>query len=96
MQERIDRLESLVTSLIGQNKADSPPRERDCMPNLLKTLNGTAVFDEDVLTEVQHGMGVMTVDGTASMYRGTTHWYDVLKEVRFVQPFKPRGSGELT
>ncbi len=88
VQQRIDRLENLVTSLIAQTrdqaKADSPPEEQE----ILKASpweNGSVegLVTEGIPTEVQHEMGFMTVEngGLNSKYRGTTHWCDVLKEV---------------
>ncbi len=88
VQQRIDRLENLVTSLIAQTreraKADSPHEEQETLKSPLwenGSIEGPAT--EGIPTEVQHAIGVMTVEngGLNSKYRGTTHWCDVLKEV---------------
>jgi len=82
MQERLNRLESLVTTLVKQDEV--PAHEN---PNLEHT-NGHS-FQNNISRElesspvvgIQHGLGVLKVDGDASVYRGSTHWRDVMKEV---------------
>lgn len=87
MQQRIDRLESLVTNLMTQAQAPANSGTSSDDPGGLRTTAAEKIPDLEVSSEevpaaVQHGMGVLSVNGTGSLYRGTTHWHDVLKEVR--------------
>jgi hypothetical protein len=82
MQERLNRLESLVTTLVSQDQVVGHAN-----PNL-EDGNGYS-FEDNVSREpetasiagLQQGVGVLKVDGDASVYRGSTHWRDVMKEV---------------
>lgn len=92
MQSRIDRLEQLVTSLVaqghdpsssvssyvnsGSSEASPPDLDSSAFRAPSAPERHTPPYEE-----IEHGIGVMKVDGNASMYKGTTHWYDVLQEV---------------
>jgi len=84
MQERIDRLESLVQSLASQGKPDTEPQIQVVNGKLPQ--NGTKSIDlgstgDRNLDNIQHGLGLMKVDENHSQYRGNTHWGDVFREV---------------
>jgi hypothetical protein len=85
MQQRIDRLEGLVTNLMAQGemtRLNTPleePNGRGLSPT--ESNDYSTALPEQLPSAVQHGMGVMTVNETSSVYRGTTHWHDLLKEV---------------
>lgn len=85
MQQRIDRLESMVTELMKQGQLAAPAPDLSPMDGALhpeKLDPASLPLDRvDAMPAVQHGMGVMTVNGASSMYRGTTHWHDLLKEL---------------
>ncbi|TVY88825.1 Pyrrolocin cluster transcription factor [Lachnellula willkommii] len=78
MQQRIDRLEALVTTLASQDQSVKrkvyPGEERNGMQN------GTKPDNNHPLNEIKHGLGVMEVTEHHSQYRGSTHWGDVLGE----------------
>lgn len=85
MQERIDRLESLVQSLASQGKPGIEPQNQGmngkAPQNGIKS-NGLSLNGDRHLDNVQHGLGLMKVDENHSQYRGNTHWGDVFREVR--------------
>ncbi|CZT44129.1 uncharacterized protein RSE6_04257 [Rhynchosporium secalis] len=87
MQTRIDRLESLVTSLVDQNQqlvGNSPSPEHDStrLPSDLITPSISDASDTDNGTEeIQHGVGIMQVDEKQSIYKSSTHWYHILQEL---------------
>jgi hypothetical protein len=91
MQSRIDRLEQLVTSLVGGNDPNGAvssyvnrgSSEASSSDPDSSTFRATSAPERHTppYEEIEHGVGVMKVDGNASMYKGTTHWYDVLQEV---------------
>ena len=84
MQKRIVRLESLVTTLVAQGQGHSdtgrPPDNNNSPQSLI--LKPTLEDDQN-FEAVQHGMGVMEVNDKHSIYRGSTHWGEILEEVRF-------------
>lgn len=91
MQSRIDRLEALVTTLVAQGQfpnsnATSNSGSSEVSSSELDSSAFRAASAPERHTppydEIEHGVGVMKVDGKSSMYKGTTHWYDVLQEVR--------------
>lgn len=97
MQTRIDRLESLVTTLVEQNQqlgggSSSQGRGSANLPSDRITPSSSDASDNDNPTEeIQHGVGIMQVDEKQSIYKGSTHWYDVLEEVwPFQQPKSTR------
>lgn len=73
MKDRINRLETLVTTLIAQKEGSAEPNIGD--------------GPTDQLTPPAESMaqssGTIDVDESRSIYRGTTHWSDVLEEVRW-------------
>lgn len=82
MQERLDRLENLVTTLVAQ---DNVPGHADPSP---EDGNGhspqgdiSRETESNSIADVQQGLGVLKVDGQSSVYRGSGHWRDVMKEV---------------
>jgi hypothetical protein len=86
LQERIDRLENLVTSLVSQSQStkthrldgisEDIPRVQSCSePGSIGKVGSTAY------EQVQQDVGVMRVNEHYSFYRGATHWSDVLQEV---------------
>jgi hypothetical protein len=89
MQERIDRLENLVTSLVSQSQGLSTPRPHtddvtteDAGEVQSSSASGSVVKDGGTAYEqIQQGVGVMRVNEHYSLYRGATHWSDVLQEV---------------
>jgi hypothetical protein len=84
MQERIDRLESLVQSLASQGKPGTEPQGHrangQLQQNGLKSTDSASNGDRH-LDNIQHGLGLMKVDENHSQYRGNTHWGDVFREV---------------
>jgi hypothetical protein len=84
MQKRIDRLESLVTSLVAQGQDHSDTGKSSDNDNSPQSLISKPTLEDDQPFEaVQHGMGVMEVNDKHSIYRGSTHWGEILEEVRF-------------
>lgn len=87
MQTRINRLESLVTTLVEQNQqlggsSSSQGRGSTNLPADRITPSSSDGSDNDAATEqIQHGVGIMQVDEKQSIYKSSTHWYDVLEEV---------------
>ena len=84
MQKRIDRLESLVTTLVARGQGYSGTGKSsgtDCSPQSL--ILKPTLRDGQSFEEVQRGMGVMEVNDKHSIYRGSTHWGEILEEVRF-------------
>ncbi|KAG9230545.1 hypothetical protein BJ875DRAFT_152352 [Amylocarpus encephaloides] len=86
MQQRIDRLESLVKNIASQGQPSdcykfldtdkpengSPSRRNEEHQKLLK---GPAV------NEIGHGIGILSVGENNSQYRGSTYWGDVFQEL---------------
>jgi hypothetical protein len=84
MQKRIDRLESLVTTLVAQGQGHSDIGKSSDNDNSPQSLILKPTLEDDQHFEVvQHGMGVMEVNDKHSIYRGSTHWGEILEEVRF-------------
>lgn len=92
MQSRIDRLEQLVTSLVSQGHDMNTTVGSYSISGSSETYSSgpnSSAFrvasaperHTPPYEEIEHGVGVMKVDGNASMYKGSTHWYDVLQEV---------------
>ncbi|KAL2073294.1 hypothetical protein VTL71DRAFT_10618 [Oculimacula yallundae] len=87
MQTRIDRLESLVTTLVDRNQqlggvSPSQGRVPASLPSDRITPSSSDASDNDNATEeIQHGVGIMQVDEKQSIYKSSTHWYDVLEEL---------------
>lgn len=98
MQSRIDRLEALVTALVAQGQ--DPSGNATSYANSGSSEVSSSELDSSAFRapsaperhtppydEIEHGVGVMKVDGKASMYKGTTHWYDVLQELNEIKSF---------
>jgi hypothetical protein len=76
MQEPLDRLESLVTTLVTQDQGPSQGKpssedgrnEQLSRDSISREVNGVSVG------AIQLGLGVLKVDDKSSMYRGATHW----------------------
>lgn len=92
MRSRIDRLEQLVTSLVAQGHEQNNTSGSDSnngSPEASSADRDSSAFrapsaperHTPPYEEIEHGVGVMKVDGNGSMYKGNTHWYDVLQEV---------------
>lgn len=80
LQQRIDRLESLVTTLASQDQSCNRTRHSEDESN---GINNEAVSGSlHGLSEIKHGLGVMDVNEHHSQYRGLTHWSDVFQEAR--------------
>lgn len=96
MQNRIYRLENLVTSLLAQSGHKTSD---DCSPlSGVGSDSGVSTHDHEPVSkssasdydQVENGMGTMKVDEHSSVYRGATHWDDVLKEVCNVSVLLPK------
>jgi hypothetical protein len=89
MQERIDRLENLVASLVSESQGLKTQRpcsdgstSKDTAGIQSSSASGSVAKDASTAyEEVQSGVGVMRVNEHYSLYRGATHWSDVLQEV---------------
>ena len=79
MQERLNRLESLVTTLATQDQGSG-----QLIANESNGSSSLACKSRDTREDtsgIQHGLGVLKVDDNSSVYRGSTHWRDVMEEV---------------
>jgi hypothetical protein len=88
MQQRIDRLESLVTSLASQGgpkSADFSHRFTVLTPEGPSPSNQSRQHntenEAECTADIGHGVGVLNMDENHTLYRGTTHWGDVFQEV---------------
>jgi hypothetical protein len=88
MQQRIDRLESLVTSLASQSapkSGDFTHRFTNLTPEGPSPSNQSRQYnaedDTECTPDIGHGVGVLDIDENHTLYRGTTHWGDVFQEV---------------
>lgn len=92
MQERIDRLENLVTSLISQSQGPRTLNHQSDDGSLkdaagIQSSSRSDSFARDESTayeQIQQRLGFMKVSEDYSLYRGATHWSDVLEEVRIM------------
>jgi hypothetical protein len=90
IQERIGRLENLVTNLVSQSQDQRTVRPysddsiaEDATGVQNSSTSGSVVKDGSTAYEkIGQGIGVMKVSEHYSLYRGATHWSDVLQEVR--------------
>lgn len=88
MQQRIDRLESLVTTLVAQNQQQTGTN-RDFTGSSFQTapwdqitpVHSDTSDNDNGVEQIQYEVGVMQIDKNQSIYKGATHWYDVLEEV---------------
>jgi len=83
MQERLARLESLVTTLVTQDQGPSQAKlsSEDGRNGQLSGDNNSREANGAWVAGIQHGLGVLKVDMKSSVYRGATHWRDVMEEV---------------
>jgi Fungal Zn(2)-Cys(6) binuclear cluster domain len=83
MQERLNRLENLVTTLVAQ---DHVPGQANLASEDEMGQSSHDGISRDMeshsLVEDQHGSGVLKVDQHSSVYSGSTHWRDVMAEVK--------------
>jgi hypothetical protein len=88
MQERLNRLENLVTTLVAQDSVPGqvhPGSEDGSGHSTQEEVSREA--ESTSTASIQHGLGVLKVDGHSSVYRGSTHWRDVMKEVTCLAVF---------
>lgn len=82
MQERLNRLESLVTTLATQDHGINQVvsgGDESTVPSSVGHMSRDA--QDGSMGGLQHGLGVLKVDDNSSVYRGSTHWRDVMEEV---------------
>lgn len=94
MQNRIDRLEDLVAALISETRPptssddsvtpDRSSSEREYSRSEKGSEGRGELSFEKNLEMTRERLGVMIVDKEQSVYRGTTHWDDIVHEVRFL------------
>ena len=98
MQNRIDRLEGLVLSLMtsgSQSTGQAAAQRALSMQSSSGSMeyaqdvdidgvddNGTPIGDESETEQVAQSLGVMRVDNNKSMYYGDAHWAAILSDVR--------------
>ena len=95
MQNRIDRLEGLVLSLMANGSQStgpaaaqhalsmqSSPGSMECSQDVDIDENGGPVGEDSETEQVAQSLGVMKVDNNKSMYFGDTHWATILSDVR--------------
>jgi hypothetical protein len=90
MQQRIDRLESLVKRLMSRNEQSTPPEDNSYPENQINSEYVSELVangNDDSAWPVSTGMTV--IDGSRSVYKASDNWGDVLQEVRnkFSIPF---------
>ncbi|PMD57147.1 uncharacterized protein K444DRAFT_535235 [Hyaloscypha bicolor E] len=88
MQERLNRLENLVTTLVAQDGVPGqvhPSSEDGSGHSSQEDVSREA--ESTSTASIQHGLGVLKVDGHSSVYRGSTHWRDVMKELTELKSF---------
>ena len=89
MQQRIDRLEDVVTSLathsqvhgkLDTNSLTGAQKEITTAQERIKPY--TSSIDKGALDDsMHHGPGMMETNECHSIYSGQTHWGDVMHEV---------------
>ena len=94
MQNRIDRLEGLVLSLMTNGSQSTGPAAQRALsmqssPGSMEYSqdvdideNGGPVGEESETDQVAQSLGVMRVDNNKSMYFGDAHWAAILSDVR--------------
>ncbi|TVY85018.1 Equisetin cluster transcription factor eqxF [Lachnellula suecica] len=81
MQQRIDRLETLVRSLASQRKDEGPLMDAgNKREGGIKSIKA-ALGNGHQFNDVRHGLGVMQITEQSSTYKGSTHWEDVFQEL---------------
>ena len=97
MQNRIDRLEGLVLSLMTNGSQSSGPAVAQRALSLQSSSgsaeypqdveiddieeNSVKVGDESETDQVAQSLGIMKVDNNKSMYFGDAHWATILGDV---------------
>ncbi|KAL3423279.1 fungal specific transcription factor domain-containing protein [Phlyctema vagabunda] len=79
MQERLNRLENLVTDLVSHTSGSDTQEVNPAGPPYDDTAPELGA-DERLLLGVHNGIGQMSVGTKQTFYRGTSHWGDVLQE----------------
>lgn len=90
MQQRIDRLESLVKTLMTQGQRLTPPQERD-LPNRAARspddLQHVTDFELNAgmkdSSALPYSAGTTVINGEHSVYKAGNGWADVLQEVSY-------------
>jgi hypothetical protein len=82
MQQRIDQLEGLVKRLLAERQDISPSKAARGQGGQSGTEFVTSPITLDA-SDVASSPGTTVVD-SASVYKGTDDWYDVLQEVRLL------------
>lgn len=82
MQERIDRLESMVTRLVAQTQEGEAKKfDSNTDKQSVEVLTSNSSRDQADKSEARERQpGLMMIEGNKSIYRGSTHWGDVLEE----------------
>jgi hypothetical protein len=81
MQQRINRLESIVKSLMSQNQQHTPPEDKNTRPDQLLSGGVEAVTNGVNTPSWPVHTGVTVIDGLHSVYKASDNWGDVLQEV---------------
>jgi hypothetical protein len=88
MQQRIDRLESLLKNLISQGQRIAPPHDTP-LPDLEVSIHdrgepvtsSEAVVVVNDISALPYSAGTTVVNGERSIYNAGNDWADVLHEV---------------
>jgi hypothetical protein len=85
MQERINRLEALVTKLATQaRESELNNTHSNIYHQPAEVLTPDSSHDQAHAVEAEERQpGIMMIEGNKSIYRGGSHWCDVMEEVRF-------------
>lgn len=97
MQNRIDRLEGLVLSLMTNGSQSTGPAAAQRALSM-QSSPGSMEYSQDVEVDESRGpvgedsdtdqvaqsLGVMRVDNNKSMYYGDAHWAAILSDVRLM------------
>ena len=89
MQNRLNRLESIVANLMTETPNSVPPAKAlngvspTNAPEALQPMqNGIIASEkEQELADASKSFGVLRIEDDRFLYRGSTHWDDVLHEV---------------
>ena len=88
MQQRIDRLESLVKTLMTQDQRTTPPQDSPLLnpaasspePFVHVTRSAAAPMMKDA-SALLYNAGTTVINGGHSVYKAGNDWADVLQEV---------------
>jgi len=81
MQQRIDRLESLVKTLMAQGQQE-PPGLSSSGDNAVWTPDDQATTNDSAT--LPYRAGTTVINGDHSVYKAANDWSDVLQEVRHI------------